>query len=64
MLQIDSSSQGYLSLNFMLYMDPIQSLLIPILLLLLGGIPLPGGSVLINVSNQGRDLIEASRPKD
>eukprot|EP01053_Blabericola_migrator_P012441 Blabericola_migrator_1__12440@NODE_784_length_6546_cov_108_280599_g555_i0_p5_GENE_NODE_784_length_6546_cov_108_280599_g555_i0NODE_784_length_6546_cov_108_280599_g555_i0_p5_ORF_typecomplete_len290_score39_37Peptidase_M50/PF02163_22/0_00046Peptidase_M50/PF02163_22/0_0039DUF3040/PF11239_8/0_39DUF3040/PF11239_8/1_8e04_NODE_784_length_6546_cov_108_280599_g555_i012242093 len=42
---------GYLSLNFLLYVDPIMSLLLPVLMLALGGVPLPGGSVLVNHSN-------------
>eukprot|EP01054_Gregarina_sp_Poly1_P002541 Gregarina_sp_Poly_1__2540@NODE_168_length_12074_cov_98_169901_g149_i0_p4_GENE_NODE_168_length_12074_cov_98_169901_g149_i0NODE_168_length_12074_cov_98_169901_g149_i0_p4_ORF_typecomplete_len297_score31_53Peptidase_M50/PF02163_22/0_0003Peptidase_M50/PF02163_22/0_0099DUF1129/PF06570_11/0_51DUF1129/PF06570_11/1_9e02_NODE_168_length_12074_cov_98_169901_g149_i054596349 len=43
--------KGYLSLNFLLYMDPIMSILLPVLMLILGGIPLPGGSVLVTTSN-------------
>lgn len=42
--------KGYLSLNFLKYMDPIMSLIVPMALLILGGIPLPGGSVLIQES--------------
>eukprot|EP01055_Gregarina_sp_Pseudo9_P000881 Gregarina_sp_Pseudo_9__880@NODE_1561_length_1495_cov_4_304945_g1448_i0_p4_GENE_NODE_1561_length_1495_cov_4_304945_g1448_i0NODE_1561_length_1495_cov_4_304945_g1448_i0_p4_ORF_typecomplete_len145_score8_65DUF3040/PF11239_8/0_0063DUF3040/PF11239_8/1_6e03DUF2207/PF09972_9/0_054Phage_holin_3_6/PF07332_11/0_056Phage_holin_3_6/PF07332_11/3_3e03DUF1700/PF08006_11/1_8Peptidase_M50/PF02163_22/2_2e03Peptidase_M50/PF02163_22/0_81_NODE_1561_length_1495_cov_4_304945_g1448_i033437 len=41
--------KGYLSLNFLLYIDPVMSLLLPVIMLTLGGIPLPGGSVLVNV---------------
>lgn len=40
-------SRGYLTLNPLRYTDPVYSLLIPVILLAVGGIPLPGGSVLI-----------------
>lgn len=40
--------KGYLSLNPLRYMDPIYSVLMPLLFLALGGIGLPGGAVYIN----------------
>ena len=45
----DSSvrAKGYLTLNPLRYTDPANSLIIPIILLAIGGIPLPGGAVVI-----------------
>jgi Zn-dependent protease len=40
--------KGYLTLNPIHYTDPVSSLLLPIVFLLLGGIGLPGGAVYIN----------------
>jgi Zn-dependent protease len=40
-------ARGYLSLNPLRYTDPANSLVIPIILLAIGGIPLPGGAVLV-----------------
>ncbi len=40
--------RGYLSMNPLLYLDPIGSILIPLVALWLGGVPLPGGAVLID----------------
>lgn len=40
--------KGYLTLDIRRYTDPVMSLLLPLLLLLVGGIPLPGGAVWIN----------------
>jgi Zn-dependent protease len=42
--------KGYLTFNPLRYMDPIASLFIPLVFLLLGGIGLPGGAVYINDS--------------
>jgi Zn-dependent protease len=39
--------RGYLTLNLFRYTDPANSFLIPLILLAIGGIPLPGGAVLI-----------------
>jgi len=39
--------RGYLTLNPTRYMDSANSFVIPILLLAIGGIPLPGGAVLV-----------------
>ncbi|AOS65455.1 Zn-dependent protease [Actinoalloteichus hymeniacidonis] len=41
-------AKGYLTLDPRRYTDPVLSLLLPMLLLLAGGIPLPGGAVWIN----------------
>jgi Zn-dependent protease len=40
--------KGYLTLDIRRYTDPVLSLLLPLLLLVAGGIPLPGGAVWIN----------------
>lgn len=40
--------KGYLTLDIRRYTDPVLSLLLPLLLLAVGGIPLPGGAVWIN----------------
>jgi Zn-dependent protease len=40
--------KGYLTLDPRKYTDPVFSLLLPILILAIGGIPLPGGAVFIN----------------
>jgi Zn-dependent protease len=41
-------AKGYLTLDPRRYADPVMSLLMPLALLALGGIPLPGGAVWIN----------------
>ncbi len=41
-------SKGYLNLDIRRYTDPVFSILLPILFVLIGGIPLPGGAVWIN----------------
>lgn len=40
--------KGYLTLDPRRYTDPVLSLVLPLLLLAVGGIPLPGGAVWIN----------------
>jgi Zn-dependent protease len=40
--------KGYLNLDIRRYTDPVFSIVMPVLLLLIGGIPLPGGAVWIN----------------
>lgn len=42
--------KGYLTLNPTKYLDPMNSLLLPVVFLLLGGIGLPGAAVYINRS--------------
>jgi Zn-dependent protease len=42
--------RGYLSLDPLKFIDPVFSLLIPAIVLLLGGVPLPGGAVRIDES--------------
>lgn len=41
-------AKGYLTLDIRRYTDPVMSLLLPLVLLAVGGIPLPGGAVWIN----------------
>ncbi|MGH3831100.1 MAG: site-2 protease family protein [Pseudonocardiaceae bacterium] len=41
-------AKGYLTLDIRRYTDPVMSLVLPMVLLALGGIPLPGGAVWIN----------------
>jgi len=41
-------AKGYLTLDIRRYTDPVMSLLLPLGMLALGGIPLPGGAVWIN----------------
>ena len=40
--------KGYLTLDPLKYTNPLMSIIFPIIFLLLGGIPLPGGAVYIN----------------
>ncbi|GAA4443070.1 site-2 protease family protein [Actinokineospora soli] len=40
--------KGYLTLDPRRYTDPVLSLVLPLLLLAIGGVPLPGGAVWIN----------------
>ena len=40
--------KGYLSMNPLRYVDPITSIALPILFLVMGGIGLPGGAVYLN----------------
>jgi Zn-dependent protease len=40
--------KGYLNLDVRRYTDPVLSLVLPLILLAIGGIPLPGGAVWIN----------------
>jgi len=42
--------RGYLSLDPTRFIDPMFSLLIPAVVLLMGGVPLPGGAVMIDES--------------
>lgn len=42
------ADKGYLTMNPVRYLHPFQSLLLPLLFVILGGIPLPGGAVYIN----------------
>ncbi len=39
--------RGYLTFNPLLYIHPVTSILMPCIFLLMGGIPLPGGAVMI-----------------
>lgn len=40
--------KGYLNMDVRRYTDPVMSLVLPLLILAIGGIPLPGGAVWIN----------------
>ncbi|WP_306992521.1 site-2 protease family protein [Amycolatopsis thermophila] len=42
------ASKGYLSMDVRHYTDPVLSIVLPLIFLLIGGIPLPGGAVWIN----------------
>jgi Zn-dependent protease len=44
----DVAARGYLDLNPLRYMNPLLSIILPIFYLLIGGLPLPGGAVLVN----------------
>lgn len=44
----DVAARGYLDLNPLRYVNPLLSIILPIFYLIIGGIPLPGGSVLVN----------------
>jgi Zn-dependent protease len=59
-------ARGYLDLNPMRYMNPVLSLLLPAFWLIVGGLPLPGGAVLVNRAAARRrweaSLISASGP--
>lgn len=41
-------AKGYLTLDIRRYTDPVLSFVLPLVFLLIGGIPLPGGAVWIN----------------
>jgi Zn-dependent protease len=42
------AARGYLDLNPLRYVNPVLSLILPAIYLIIGGLPLPGGSVLVN----------------
>lgn len=44
----DVAAKGYLTMDIRRYTDPVLSLVLPLLILAIGGIPLPGGAVWIN----------------
>ena len=53
-------TKGYLTFNPLRYVDPVVSLLIPLVFLLLGGIGLPGGAVYIDRSRLRGKLWECA----
>ena len=59
-------ARGYLTLNPLRYTDLAYSIIIPILLLAVGGIPLPGGAVLVEPGRLRRrwyaSLVSAAGP--
>ncbi|PRX49036.1 Zn-dependent protease [Prauserella shujinwangii] len=42
------AAKGYLTMDIRRYTDPVLSLVLPLIILAIGGIPLPGGAVWIN----------------
>ncbi len=60
------AGKGYLTLNPLKYTHPVLSVVFPIIFLLLGGIPLPGGAVYINRSflknNLWQSVVSAAGP--
>jgi Zn-dependent protease len=58
--------KGYLTLDIRRYTDPVLSFVLPVLFLLMGGIPLPGGAVWINhglIRSRGRrSLVSLAGP--
>jgi Zn-dependent protease len=60
------AQRGYLTLDIRRYADPGLSFLLPVIFLLLGGIPLPGGAVWINNwairSRATRSLVSLAGP--
>lgn len=60
------AAKGYLTLDIRRYADLGLSLILPVVLLLLGGIPLPGGAVWINEwairSRAARSLVSLAGP--
>jgi Zn-dependent protease len=42
------AGRGYLTLDPRRYTDPVLSIVLPLVFLIIGGLPLPGGAVLIN----------------
>jgi Zn-dependent protease len=51
--------KGYLTLDPRKYTDPVFSLVLPLLILAVGGIPLPGGAVFINHHSLRNKRIES-----
>ena len=60
------AARGYLDLNPMRYVNPVLSLLLPAIYLIIGLLPLPGGAVLVNRaairSKRGAALVSAAGP--
>jgi Zn-dependent protease len=59
-------SKGYLTLNPIKYTQGMLSIVLPVIVLLMGGIGLPGGAVYVNTDNIGdrrmRSLVSAGGP--
>ena len=60
------AARGYLDLNPLRYMNPVLSLLLPAIYLIIGALPLPGGAVLVNRaairSRREASLVSAAGP--
>jgi Zn-dependent protease len=60
------ADKGYLTLDVRRYADPALSFTVPLILLLIGGVPLPGGAVWINNSairtRVARSLVSLAGP--
>ena len=60
------AGRGYLDLNPMRYVNPVLSLLLPAIYLIIGGLPLPGGAVQVNRAairtKAGASLVSAAGP--
>lgn len=60
------AARGYLDLNPMRYVNPVLSLLLPAIYLIIGALPLPGGAVLVNRaairSKREASLVSAAGP--
>ena len=58
--------RGYLSFDPLTYIHPVTSILVPIVILVMGGLPLPGGAVMIDRaslrSRHWRALVSAAGP--
>jgi Zn-dependent protease len=51
--------RGYLKLNPLNYIDPGASIILPTVILLLGGVALPGGAVIVNRQKLGNRMWES-----
>jgi Zn-dependent protease len=60
------AARGYLDLNPLRYVNPVLSLILPAIWLIIGGLPLPGGSVLVDRAairrRGGAALVSAAGP--
>jgi Zn-dependent protease len=60
------AARGYLDLNPLRYLNPVLSIILPVFYLVIGGLPLPGGAVLVDRSAARKrwqaSLISASGP--
>jgi Zn-dependent protease len=60
------AGRGYLDLNPMRYVNPVLSLLLPAIYLIIGALPLPGGAVQVNRAairtRAGASLVSAAGP--
>ncbi len=63
---LDVAARGYLDLNPLRYLNPVLSIILPAFYLAIGGLPLPGGAVLVNRAAARKrwqaSLISASGP--